>query len=213
LIVGLYYYSGSYIEAAINGDPEFPTYIGMTEALENEDEATLRKRNEEVINMIVGSESEQYQDYDGDGNLDTQATGYGSLPNGEQGGYLQQTALEAQAAAEAPDTTSNIRQQNESLQACIQNMKEWTDQILPLALQLKEMPFGPDMKPIIDELSTLGKALSNGVDTNKNGIVESPAEQCGALQAYNYGRYMADFPIFTGPDRLPPTAVPSPENN
>jgi tRNA A-37 threonylcarbamoyl transferase component Bud32 len=213
LIVGLYYYSGSYIEAAINGDPQFPTYIGMTEALENEDEATLRKRNEEVINMIVGSESEQYQDYDGDGNLDTQATGYGSLPNGQQGGYLQQTALEAQAAAEAPDTTSNIRQQNESLQVCIQNMKEWTDQILPLAMQLKEMPFSTEMKPIIDELSTLGKALSNGVDTNKNGIVESPAEQCGALQAYNYGRYMADFPIFIGPDRLPPTAVPSPQNN
>ncbi|HEY9527162.1 MAG TPA: serine/threonine-protein kinase, partial [Anaerolineales bacterium] len=202
LVVGLYYYSGSYIEAAINGDPEFPTYIGMTEALANEDEATLRKRNEEVINMIVGSESEQYRDYDGDGNLDTQATGYGSLPNGEQGGYLQQTALEAQAAAEAPDTTSNIRQQNESLQVCIQNMQEWTDQILPLALQLQEMPFGPEMKPIIDELSTLGKALSNGVDSNKNGIVESPAEQCGALQAYNYGRYMADFPIFIGPDRL-----------
>ena len=213
LVVGLYYYGGSYIEAAINGDPEFPTYIGMTEAFENGDEATLRKRNEEVINMIVGSESEQYQDYDGDGNLDTQATGYGSLPNGEQGGYLQQTALEAQAAAEAPDTTSNIRQQNESLQVCIQNMKEWTDQILPLALQLKDMPFGPEMKPILDELSTLGKALSNGVDTNKNGIVESPAEQCGALQAYNYGRYMADFPIFTGPNRLPPTAIPSPENN
>ena len=163
--------------------------------------------------MIVGEQSEQYRDYDEDGNLDTQATGYGSLPNGDQAGYLDQTALEAQAAAEAPDTTANLRLQNESLQICIQNMEELTNQILPLAFQLQEMPFGQEMAPIISELSTLGKALSNGVDTNKNGIVEPPAEQCGAFQAYDYGTNMADFQIFIGPDRLPPTVVPTTENN
>ena len=213
LIVGLYYYSGSYVEAAINGDPNTPGYIGITEAYENNDEAALRKRNEELINMIVGEQSELYRDYDGDGTIDTFATGYGSLPNGDQAGYLQQTALEAQAAADAPDTTSHIRQQNESLQVCIQNMKEWTDQILPLARELQEMPFGQEMEPIIAELSTLGLALSNGIDTNGNGTVEPPEEPCGALQAYNYGRYMADFSIFTGPDRIPPTAVPTAQNN
>lgn len=212
LIAGLFYYSGSYVEAAINGDPLFD-YVGMTTAYETEDEATFRKRNEELINMIVGEQSDQYRDYDGDGNLDTQATGYGSLPNGDQAGYLDQTALEAEAAAEAPDTTSNIRLQNESLQICIQNMEDLTKQILPLALELQEMSFGPEMEPIIKELSTLGKALSNGVDTNKNGIVEPPVEQCGAFQAYDYGTNMADFPIFIGPDRLPPTAVPTPKSN
>jgi serine/threonine protein kinase len=212
LIAGLFYYSGSYVEAAINGDPQF-NYVGMTTAYENGDEATLRKRIEELINMIVGEQSDQYRDYDGDGNLDTQATGYGSLPNGDQAGYLDQTALEAQAAAEAPDTTANIRLQNESLQICIQNMEELTNQILPLALELQAMPFGQEMEPIINELSTLGKALSNGVDTNKNGIVEPPAEQCGAFQAYDYGTNMADFPIFIGPNRLPPTLVPTSANN
>ena len=212
LIAGLFYYSGSYVEAAINGDPQF-NYVGMTTAFENGDEATLRKRNEELINMIVGEQSDQYLDYDGDGNVDTQATGYGSLPNGDQAGYLDQTALEAQAAAEAPDSTANIRLQNESLQACIQNMQELTNQILPLALEIQEMPFDQEMEPIIIELSTLGKALSNGVDTNKNGIVEPPAEQCGAFQAYDYGTNMADFPIFIGPNRLPPTVVPTTENN
>jgi serine/threonine protein kinase len=209
LIAGLFYYSGSYIEAAVNGDPDYPSYIGMTTAFENGDEASIRKRNEEVINMIVGDQSDQYLDYDQDGQMDTQANGYGSLPNGDQAGYLQQTALEAQAAADAPDTTSNIQQQNQSLQFCIQNMKGWTDQILPLALQLQETSLGPDMKPIIDELSRLGKALSNGVDANKNGTVEPVEGECGALQAYDYGTYMADFSIFTGPNRIPPTA----ENN
>jgi len=212
LIVGLYYYSGSYVEAAINGDPE-SNYVGMTEAFETNDEATFRKRNEELINMVVGEQSELYGDHDEDGVEDTFATGYGSLPNGDQAGYLQQTALEAQAAAEAPDTTLQIQQQNELLQVCIQNMKEWTDLILPLALELQEMPFGPAMEPKLGELSTLGLALSNGIDTNKNGTVETPGEPCGALQAYNFGRYMADFSIFIGPDRIPPTAVPTNANN
>jgi len=213
LIAGLFYYSGSYIESAINGDPNFPSYIGMAAAYENEDEATVRKRNEEVINMIVGSESDQYLDYDGDGQLDTQATGYGSLPNGTQAGYLEQTALEAQAAADAPDTTAHIRQQNANLQVCIQNMKEWTDQILPLALELQNMEFGSEMRSIIDELSALGEALYKGVDVNGNGTVETIQGECGALDAYDYGINMADFPIFIGPNRLPPTAAPTTENN
>jgi hypothetical protein len=185
----------------------------MTTAHENGDEASFRKRNEEVINMIVGSESDQYLDYDEDGQLDTQANEYGSLPNGDRAGYLEQTALEAQAAAEAPDTTTNIRQQNASLQICVQNMKEWTNQILPLALELQDMPFGAEMKPILDELSILGKALSSGVDANENGTIEPVVGECGAFNAYYYGIYMADFPIFIGPDRIPPTAVPTTENN
>jgi hypothetical protein len=185
----------------------------MITAYENGDQASLRKRNEEIIYMIVGSESAQYLDYDGDGEFDTQANGYGSLLNGNQAGYLEQTALEAQAAADAPDTTSNIRQQNANLQVCIQNMETWTMQILPLALELQEMEFGPEMKPVIDELSTLGKALSHGVDTNNNGTIGPREGECGAFQAYYYGIYMADFPIFTGSNRIPPTAAPTLENN
>jgi serine/threonine protein kinase len=209
LIAGLFYYSGSYIEAAVNGDPDYPSYIGMVTALQKGDEVSLRKRNEEVINMIVGNQSDLYEDYNGDGQFDdlvNGSNGYGSLLNGDQAGYLQGTALEAQAAVEAPDTTSNIRQQNQSLQICIKNMKGWTDQILPLALKLQQMSFGQEMKPTIDELSRLGKALSNGVDVNKNGTIDPIEGECGALQAYDYGTYMADFPIFEGPNRIPPTA-------
>jgi hypothetical protein len=212
LIAGLYYYSGSYPEAAINGDPA-SDYVGMTEAYENNDEATFRKRNEELVNMIVGEQSEFYGDHDGDGTVDTFANGYGSLPNGDQAGYLQQTALEAQAAAEAPDTTSNIIQQNRNIQVCIQNMSVWTDQILPKALQLQEMDFGPEMKPVLEELSQLGLNLSKGLDANKNGQVEIADGECGAESAYYAGVWMADFPIFMGANRMPPTVTPvTPEN-
>ena len=212
LIPGLYYYSGDYIKSAIVGDPDYPEYIPITTAYTTKDEPTLRKRTEEIINMIVGDQSDQYLDYDADGEFDdlvNGSNGYGSLPNGEKAGYLQQTALEAQAAADAPDATMYIRQQNRSLQVCIQNMEALTNQILPLALELQNTPFGPEMEPIIQQLSGLGKALSDGVDANKNGPIEAIEGECGAYQAYYYGTWMADFPIFSGANRIPPTALPT----
>ena len=206
LIPGLYYYSGSYINDAINGTDNDPTYIPIAQAFENGDEPTLRKRTEELINIIVGSQSDQYLDYDNDGTVDDPADGYGSLPNGDQRGYLQETAAQAQAAADAPDSTSNIREQNGYLQICIQNMRGWTNQILPLALKVNETSFtSPDMKSTIDELSKLGSELLDGIDVNQNGRIDPIEGECGATDAYNYGVYMADFPIFTGPNRIPPT--------
>jgi len=206
LIPGLYYYSGSYMNDAINGTENDPTYISIVKAFADGDEATLRKRDEELINMIVGSKSDKYLDYDKDGSIDDQADGYGSLSNGDQAGYLQEASLQAQAAADAPDSTSNIQQQNGYLQICIQNMRDWTNQILPLALKLNETSFtSSEMQSTIDELSKLGNDLSNGTDANKNGTIDPIKGECGAINAYNYGIYMADFSIYTGPNRIPPT--------
>jgi len=70
LIPGLYYYSGSYMNDAINGTENDPTYIPIVKAFADGDQATLRKRDEGLINMIVGSKSDKYLDYDKDGNID-----------------------------------------------------------------------------------------------------------------------------------------------
>jgi hypothetical protein len=203
---GLYYYSASYIDISVNGDKQADPDTPLLEAYENGDEATVRKRTEEVINLIVGDQSDQYLDYDEDGVIDSNdGDGYGSLPNGDHLGYIQQTALRVKNAADAVDSTPNIRDQSGNIQVCTENMDGWSKQLLPLALQLVDMPFGPDMKPIIDEMSGLSRALVNGVDLVKDGLVEAIPGECGAGKAYEYGWYLADFPIFTGPNRIPPT--------
>ena len=207
LLQNLWYYSADYINVSINGVGETSVDVSLVQALENEDEAALRKRIEEVINMIVGDLSDQYSDYDQDGNIDFLSDGYGSLPNGDRLGYIQETILHAQNAADAADSTLNIRTQSQNIQICLQNVEGWTNQILELALQLNEMPFGPDMEPIVSELSTLGTTLLGGTDTDadQNGSVDAAAGECGADLAYEYGWYLADMPIFIGPDRIPPT--------
>jgi serine/threonine protein kinase len=205
LMIGLYYYSGSYLNDSINGSENDPTTIPITKAYEAKDEPTLRKRTEEVINMIVGSSSDQYLDYDKDGIILNPADGYGSLPNGKNAGYLQETALYAKKAADAPDSTANIREQNSNIQVCIQNMTGWTNELLPLALKLNDTPFGPGMEDTITKMSKLADALLNGIDTNKDTIIDPVVGECGAERAYYYGTYMADFLIYPGPDRVPPT--------
>ncbi len=203
---GLYYYSGSYITGAINGDPNVPDFVGLVEAYQNGDEATVRKRTEDIINLIVGDASDQYKDYDNDGTVSSNdGDGYGSLPNGDQLGYLQLTALTAKNVADAEDSTPNMRVYSDDIQTCVTNMENWTDQLLPLALQLTETPFGADMEPIINKMSEIGGYLLDGSDADQDGLIEPDPGECGAVLAYQYGWFLVEMPIFTGPDRVPPS--------
>jgi hypothetical protein len=61
------------------------------------------------------------------------------------------------------------------------------------------------MKPIIDQLSKLGDALVNGMDTNNNGQIEPTEEECGAGKAYESAQFLLDVPLYTGPNRTPPS--------
>lgn len=207
LMQNLWYYSAFYVARSINGDALNEDYKdGIRQAYENGNEALVRKRTEEVINSIVGDQSELYRDYDKNGTMNDPGDGYGSLPNGDRLGYLQATALHAKYSADAVDSTANIRLYSDNLQLCIQNMSDWTNQILPLAQELNQTPFGPEMDPIITEMSVLAKNLVTGVDVNNNGRTSDVlVGECGADAAYENAYSMADMLIFPGKDRIPPT--------
>jgi hypothetical protein len=206
LMQDFWWYNANYVARSINGDEFDDDYnVGIVQAYENGDEAILRKRLEEVINSIVGDQSDLYQDYDGDGTFDIPGDGYGSLPNGERLGYIQEIILHSKYAADAPDSTPNIRRYGEDVQICLQNVNGWTEQLLEQALVLSETPMGPEMEPIINEMSALGEKLLAGEDANDNGqFDEAIPGECGANIAYDYAYYMADMFIYPGADRIPP---------
>jgi hypothetical protein len=211
LLQNLWYYSADYINVSINNAGTISVDVDMVEALETNDEAALRKRTEEVINMIVGDSSDQYLDYDQDGQIDDLGDGYGSLPNPNEDrlGYLRETILHTKNAVDAPDSTPNIQTNGENIRVCLENMEDWTDQILQLALQLNEMTFGPEMESTVSALSTLGTTLVKGTDADKNGDIEAVAGECGADDAYKYGYTMVDMQIYMGPNRIPTPAANS----
>jgi len=209
LIQGLWYYSGSWINISIAGDQE-SKIVGLREAWKNGDESTVRMRTEEIINQIVGSQSNQFLDYDGNGKIDNTpgdlaTDGFGSFPNGNQSGYIKATIEQAQLASEASDSTPNIRENSEYLQICVQNMDARLKLILRSALKLIKMPFGPDMEATITDLETLANTLMNGNDTNGDPLIEPIAGECGATDAYAYALKMADLLLFPGENRIPPS--------
>lgn len=206
LIQGLWYYSGSYVNISINGyDLQGEEVVGLRQAFESGDEPTVRKRTEEVINQIVGASSGLYLDHDGNGTLDDPSDGFGSLPNGGSPGYLQETLAQVKLAADAADSTPNIRESGEKMQVCIQNMNGWLERILKLAMQLKDTPFGPSMEPVIAELETLGDMLVRGADVDADGLIEPLPGECGADSVYEFAYSMADMPLYPGENRIPPS--------
>ncbi|HEU0295998.1 MAG TPA: serine/threonine-protein kinase [Anaerolineales bacterium] len=209
LIQGLWYYSGSYISKPISGDKE-NSITGLREALENGDEDTFRLRLEEIINQIVGDQSDQFQDYNKDVKIDNTpgeiaTDGYGAFPNGTSNGYIQETAHEAKLAADAVDSTLNIRTNSEKLQICIQNMDARLQSILESALRLNDMPFGAEMEPIITDLEALADGLINGNDADNNGLIDATPGECGANDAYTIAYALADMYLYPGEERIPPT--------
>ncbi len=103
------------------------------------------------------------------------------------------------------NSTTNIRFNNENVKICLTNVTGWTQQLLDLALKLNSTPFGPDMKPVIDQMSTLGDTMLKGHDTNNNGRSDEALKgECGATAGYYYGYWMADMFIYPGKDRVPP---------
>jgi hypothetical protein len=186
--------------------------IELQEAFDNEDEDLVRLKTEEIINQIVGSaNTQQYKDWNGDGTLNDPSDGFGLLQNGDPGytdqGYIEQSISHAKFAADAADATPGIQTNSASLVICSENMMGWSEQVLEKALQLQETPFGPEMEPLIKEISALSTQIVSGVDSNENESIEPIPGEGGADTAYEYAYFMAEMPLLPGEHRIPPPVV------
>ncbi|MEW6407057.1 MAG: anti-sigma factor, partial [Chloroflexota bacterium] len=194
-----------------SSDSLYTSTSELQEAYSQGDEELARKKIEEIINLTVGNANkDQYKDWNGDGIADDPSDGFGLLQNGDPGytdqGYIAQTISHAQFAARAPDATGNIKTQSAYVVVCLQNMQGWSQQLLEKALLLQDMPFGPEMEPLITEMVSLAGKVVSGTDSNGNQLIEPVIGEGGATTAYEYAYYMAEMPILMGPHRIPPPA-------
>lgn len=199
LIQGLWYTSDS-IDTSV---------IELEKAFNGNDEELLRQMNEDIINQLAGSGNQNlYRDWNEDGLISDPSDGFGLLENGGDGelGYIPATISHAFFAADAVDATENIKMHSSHVIACVENMQGWSEQLLELALQLQEMPFGTEMKPIIIQMRVLAENSLYGADTNGNELIEPVHGEGGADTAYEHAYYMADMPLLLGVHRIPPPA-------
>jgi serine/threonine protein kinase len=168
----------------------------MLAAYQAKDEATTRQQAEAILNVIVGSQSEDHRDWDGDGQITDPGDGYGTLLNGDNAGYIQGTLSHAGYAATADDATDNMKVHGEHVQICAQNLSEWTPQLLDLMKQVLTAPAGTDSGQSIRQAVALADDILKGTDLNGNEKIEPIPGEGGAQTAYQHAFYMADMTVF-----------------
>src|SRR5574341_1076731 len=155
----------------------------MLAAYQAKDEAASRLQAEAILSIIVGSQSEDHRDWDGDGKITDPSDGYGLLLNGDNAGYIQGTLSHAGYAATADDATDNMKVHGEHVEICSQNVEQWAPQLRDLMKQVLEAPAGTDTGEFIRQAVALADDILKGTDLNGNERIEPIPGEGGAQTA------------------------------
>jgi serine/threonine protein kinase len=172
------------------------TTLAMLGAFDAGDEAAVRKNAEIILNIIVGSQSEDHRDWNGDGEVTDPGDGYGLLLNGDNTGYIQGVYSHADYSVQAPDATQSMMVHGEHVKISAQNLEQWTPTLRDLMKTILQSGSGPEMEKTIREAVSLADEMLIGTDLNGNEQIEPIPGEGGALTAYEHAYYMADMPIF-----------------
>jgi len=204
--------------------PSNPNEIGMTlgllgtsrlvqesgeeleKAFGNGNEKVVRANAEAIINLIVGSQSSDYKDWDGDGKINNPGDGFGLLLNGGQTGYIEGTITHAELSASAADATGNIKLHGEHVVVSAKNVEGWAAQLRDVAKRIVES--GQVTEADIRLLVSLAEQIHKGIDLDGSESVDPVEGEGGAATAYDHAEYMADMQILEGVNLFPPPGNP-----
>jgi serine/threonine protein kinase len=159
----------------------------------NETDVLLQAEN--MLNIIVGNQSEDYKDWNGDGTINDPGDGYGMLQNVDNLGYIQGTFTHANLAITSPDATENMLVHGDHVKASADNVSNWTAELRTQLIEILQNPSSPDREGKIRQAVATANQIRVGVDVNGNETVEPITGEGGALTAYEHAYYMADMAI------------------
>jgi hypothetical protein len=176
----------------------------MLASFEAGDEAGLDLHAERMLNLILGSQSGDYKDWNGDGAVDDPGDGYGLLLNGENLGYIQGTFTHANLSLTSPNATQNMLTHGSHVKDCATNLDGWTAQLRDQLPAILNASFdSPGLEGMIREAVALADKIRNGIDVNGNESIEPIPGEGGAVTAYEHAYYMADMVIVPGTSQTP----------
>lgn len=168
---------------------------GMLASFEAGDEDAVRLQAELMLNIIVGAQSPDHKDWNGDGKIDDLSDGYGLLLNGSSSGYIQGTFSHANLSIQSPDATENMLTHGDHVKIAATNVSEWTPLLRDQLIAVLEAPSLERAESAIRQSVVLANQIRNGADVNGNENVEPIPGEGGALTAYEHAFYMADILI------------------
>ena len=176
----------------------------MLVSFEARDEAGLDLQAERMLNLILGSQSEEYKDWNGDGVVDDPGDGYGLLLNGENLGYIQGTFTHANLSLTSPDATQNMLKHGSHLKDCATNLDGWTSELRDQLRTLLNTSFdSPEREGMVRNAVALADKIRNGIDVNGNEKIEPIPGEGGAVTADEHAYYMADMVLVPGASHRP----------
>ncbi len=176
----------------------------MLASFEAGDESGLDRQAEGMLNVILGSQSEEHKDWNEDGAIDDPGDEYGLLLNGENQGYIQGTFTHAGLALSSPDATQNMLSYGKQVRDCAANLDAWTPQLRDRLRTILNTPFdSPELEGMIREAVALADKIRNGIDVNGDDKIEPVSGEGGAVTAYEQAQYMADMVIVPGASQSP----------
>jgi serine/threonine protein kinase len=165
----------------------------MLDSYQAGNEALVRSQAEGMVNVIVGGQSPDHQDWDNNGTLNDPSDGFGLLLNGDNEGYIQGTFTHANLSLSSPDATENMLIHGEHVKIAATNIAKWTPTLRDQLILIHQTPFGPEMEGMIRNAVALANQIQNGFDVNGNENIEPIADEGGAATAYDHAYYMADL--------------------
>jgi serine/threonine protein kinase len=175
----------------------------MLTAFEAGNDADVLLQAENMLSVILGTQSPDYKDWNGNGTVDDPGDGYGLLLNGEQLGYIQGTYTHADLARTSPDATANMLTHGEHVKESANNVSNWTAELSTKLISILENPSSPDREAAIRQAVAITNQIRTGLDINGNENIEPIPGEGGALTAYEHAYYMADMLIFPTTSQTP----------
>ena len=158
-------------------------------------EADVLLQAESMLNLIVGSRSQDHKDWNGDGTLADPGDGYGLLQNEDNLGYIQGTFAHANLALTSPDATENMLVHGDHVKVTADNVSNWTAELRTQLIDIIQNPSGTDREGKIRQAVATANQIRVGVDVNGNETIEPITGEGGALTTYEHAYYMADMAI------------------
>jgi len=166
---------------------------GMLASFERGNDANVRLQAEQMLNLILGDQSSDYKDWDGNGAIDDVSDGYGMLLNGSNSGYIDGTLTHANLSITSPDATENMLIHGEHVKIAATNVNEWTPQLRDQLVTIINTASLADAETAVRQSVVLANQILKGIDVNGNENIEPIPGEGGAMTAYDHSYYMADI--------------------
>lgn len=177
-------------------------------AYEAQDDAAMRASAEAIINLIAGSQSPDFKDWDADGQVNNPGDGFGLLLNEEQAGYIEGTITHAELSANANDATENIKVHSAHVAISARNVEGWATELRDVARRVLESESELVSEADIRLLVSLAEQVHSGIDIDGSESVDPIAGEGGAMTALQHAEYMSDMQILAGANQIPSADAP-----